>query len=93
MNVLGLTCQQEPVRVVADEDNCRKKIPYLATPDDTISETYGFPPEEVSLVDENKKPLATTLLRCFPKVGVFSLRDRKWGKCRKNVLSSLWLIF
>ena len=43
------------------------------------SQDYGFPEEEESLVDEDQKPFDTTLLRCFPELGVFSLRDRQWG--------------
>ena len=31
-------------------------------------------------MDHEGQPLEDTLLRCFPEVGVFSLRDKEWGK-------------
>ena len=75
---------QEPIRVIVDEDTYRRKNPYQATPFDKTSQTYGFPAEQASLVDEKNDPLDTTLLRCFPELGVFSLRDRQWGKLGKQ---------
>ena len=44
------------------------------------SQDYGFPKGEEDLVDHDDQPLEETLLRCFPEVGVFSLRDKKRGK-------------
>ena len=71
---------QEPVRVIVDEDTYRRKAPYEAPLVEKDSAGYGFPAEEESLLDEYGSPLDTTLLRCFPELGVFSLRDRQWGK-------------
>ena len=45
------------------------------------SQDYGFPEGEEDLVDQEGQPFEGTLLRCFPEVGVFSLRDKEWGQC------------
>ena len=50
------------------------------------SKDYGFPEGEEDLVDQDGQPLEDTLLRCFPEVGVFSMRDKQWGKCSKSSL-------
>ena len=71
---------QEAVRVVVDEDAYRKRYPYRGVPNDKLSEMYGFPIEDTNLVDENDQPTDMTCLRCFPELGVFSLRDRVWGR-------------
>ena len=68
------------MRVVIDEDTYRRKNPSAATNVVTPSQDYGFPEEEESLVGEDQRPFDTTLLRCFPELGVFSLRDRQWGE-------------
>ena len=71
---------QEAVRVVVDEDAYRKKHPYRGVANDKLSETYGFPVEDSNLVDESGQPTNMTFLRCFPELGVFSLRHRRWGE-------------
>lgn len=80
---------QEPVRVIVDEDTYRRKAPYEAPLVEKDSAGYGFPAEEESLLDEYGSPLDTTLLRCFPELGVFSLRDRQWGKQKGQTLPTL----
>ncbi|KAI4164164.1 MAG: hypothetical protein LQ342_002128 [Letrouitia transgressa] len=69
----------EPVRVVVDEETYYRKNPRKSSLAEKPSEDYGLPDEEETLVDENHQPLDTTLLRCFPELGVFSLRDRQWA--------------
>ena len=59
-----------------------KLIPDVET-NEGPSRDYGFPEGEEDLLDDDGQPLDTTLLRCFPEVGVFSLRDKAWGKCTK----------
>ena len=50
------------------------------------SKDYGFPEGEEDLVDHEGQPLEDTLLRCFPEVGVFSMRDKEWGKYSTYIL-------
>ena len=76
------------MRVVVDEDTYWRKNPTrtkLVIEDPSLSiedpsKDYGFPEEERSLVDKDGKPRNRTLVRCWPAVGVFSLRDKEWGK-------------
>ena len=68
------------MRVMIDEDTYRRKNPSAATNVTGPPQDYGFPDEEEPLVGEDQRPLDTTLLRCFPELGVFSLRDRQWGE-------------
>lgn len=82
---------QEPVRVVIDEDTYRRRTPSITTNFESPSQDYGFPDEE-NLVNEDQKPFDTTLLRCFPELGVFSLRDRQWGKYEPGLFLAFFLI-
>lgn len=72
--------QQEPVRVVVDEGTYWQKHPPPIEEDFDPSADYGFPKGEEDLLDPEGQPRDTTLLRCFPEVGVFSLRNKEWGK-------------
>ena len=65
---------------MVDEDTYWRKNPASAIINEGTSQDYGFPEGEESLYDQEDKPRETTLLRCFPEVGVFSLRDKEWGK-------------
>ena len=72
--------RQEPVRVVVDEETYWRRYPPTAEKNDDPSKDYGFPKGEEELLDEKRQPLPSTLLRCFPEVGVFSLRNKEWGE-------------
>ena len=50
-----------------------------APPSHHPSRDCGFPQGEEKLVDHNGQPLEDTLLRCFSRVGVFSMRDKEWA--------------
>ena len=76
--------RQEPVRVVVDEDTYWRKYPSSESTNESPAQDYGFPEGEEELLDHEGKPLDDTLLRCFPEVGVFSLRDEEWGECRQD---------
>src|SRR6266536_564550 len=71
--------QDEPIRVVVDQHTywrtCGVDVPRMEDP----SEEYGFPEGEDSLEDESGYPLERALVCCFPRVGVYSLRDREWA--------------
>ncbi|KAL9074350.1 MAG: hypothetical protein Q9161_002336 [Pseudevernia consocians] len=71
--------KDEPVRVVVDEDTYWRKYPPSVETNDGPSRDYGFPEGEEELVDHDGQPLEATLLRCFPEVGVFSMRDKEWA--------------
>ena len=71
--------KDEPVRVVVDEDTYWRKYPPSEEINEGPSRDYGFPQGEEKLVDLDGQPLEDTLLRCFPRVGVFSLRDKEWA--------------
>lgn len=64
---------------MVDEETYWRKTPANAIINEGTSQDYGFAEGEESLCDQEGKPLETTLLRCFPEVGVFSLRDKEWG--------------
>lgn len=70
--------RDEPVRVVVDQETYWQKYgtasPDLLNP----SEEYGFPEGEDSLEDAQGNALERALACCYPKVGVFSLRDKQW---------------
>lgn len=71
--------KDEPVRVVVDEETYWRKYPPSAETNEGPSKDYGFPEGEEDLVDHEGQPFEETLLRCFPEVGVFSLRDKEWA--------------
>ena len=62
-----------------DDATYWKKFPVKEIWTQDAAQDYGFPENEESLVDNDGGPLDTTLLRCFPKIGVFSLRNKDWG--------------
>ncbi|KAL9124662.1 MAG: hypothetical protein Q9217_006030 [Psora testacea] len=71
--------KDEPVRVVVDEGTYWRRHPPRVEKSEDPSQDYGFPMDEEDLVDSEEKPLNTTFLRCFPEVGVFSLRNKEWA--------------
>jgi len=71
--------QDEPIRVVVDQQTYWRTMGVEAPRTEDPSEEYGFPEGEDSLEDENGKPLERALVCCFPRVGVYSLRDREWA--------------
>lgn len=77
--------KDEPIRVVVDQDTFWQKQGIEAPLEDP-SEEYGFPEGEESLEDENGIPLERALRCCYPKVGVFSLRDKEWKAVRVDDL-------
>ena len=64
---------------MVDEETYWKKYPPKDKKHDDPSKDYGFPQGEEDLLDDEGHPLDTTLLRCFPEIGVFSLRNQEWG--------------
>ena len=71
--------KDEPVRVVVDEETYWRKNPARYSKDDLPSQDFGFPEGEEALVDETGQPLDDTFARCFPRVGVYSMRDKSWS--------------
>ena len=65
---------------MVDEGTYWKRHPPRVEKGEDPSQDYGFPKDEEGLVDSEERPLDTTFLRCFPEVGVFSLRNKEWGK-------------
>jgi AAA+ superfamily predicted ATPase len=78
--------KDEPIRVVVDQDTYWKKKGTDGPQHDDPSEEYGFPDGEERLEDEHGKPLERALVCCYPKVGVFSLRDKEWASVRVDHL-------
>lgn len=81
VSLISFNSKQEPVRVVVDEITYWRQAPprsklILEDP----SKDYGFPEDEVALLNSDGTPRDRTLVRCYPAVGVFSLRDKAWGK-------------
>ena len=70
--------KDEPVRVVVDEETYWRKHPARYSKDDLPSQEFGFPEGEETLVDETGQPFDDTFARCFPRVGVYSIRDKCW---------------
>ena len=64
---------------MVDEGTYWQKQPARVQNNIDPSQDYGFPKGEENLVDHEGRPLDTTFLRCFPEVGVFSLRNKEWG--------------
>ena len=64
---------------MVDEGTYWRKNPSTAEESEDPSQDYGFPSGEEDLTDSQGQPLDTTFLRCFPEVGVFSLRNKDWG--------------
>ena len=71
--------KDEPVRVVVDEETYWRKNPARYSKDDLPSQDFGFPEGEEALVDETGQPFHNTFARCFPRVGVYSMRDKCWS--------------
>jgi AAA+ superfamily predicted ATPase len=79
--------KDEPIRVVVDHQNAywhRQATVEPRQPDP--SEEYGFPEGEEYLEDERGNALERALVCCYPKVGVFSLRDKEWASVRVDDL-------
>ena len=72
--------QQEGVRVIVDDPTYCRKNPERSLIADDTAQDYGFPESEEPLTDNEGNPYDKTLLRCFPKIGVFSLRNKDWGE-------------
>ena len=71
--------KDEPVRVVVDEETYWRKNPARYSKADLPSQDFGFPEGEEALVDETGQPFHDTFARCFPRVGVYSMRDKSWS--------------
>ena len=71
--------KDEPVRVVVDEETYLRKNPARYSKADLPSQDFGFPEGEEALVDETGQPFDDTFARCFPRVGVYSMRDKSWS--------------
>ena len=71
--------KDEPVRVVVDEETYWRKNPARYSKADLPSQDFGFPEGEEALVDETGEPFHDTFARCFPRVGVYSMRDKSWS--------------
>jgi AAA+ superfamily predicted ATPase len=78
--------KDEPIRVVVDQDTYWQKQGTAGPRHDDPSEEYGFPEGEESLEDEHGNALERALVCCYPKVGVFSLRDKEWASVRVDHL-------
>lgn len=83
---------QEPIRVVVDQDTYYRQSGIDMPRNEDPSEEYGFPTGEESLEDDNGKPLERALVCCFPRVGVYSLRDKEWGKPSEHDEVWSWLM-
>jgi hypothetical protein len=70
--------KDEPIRVVVDQHTYWRTVGVETRTEDP-SEEYGFPAGEESLEDESGNPLERALVCCYPRVGVYSLRDREWA--------------
>ena len=66
--------------MVVDQETYWRKVGVSLQRNEDPSEEYGFPAGEESLEDETGYPLERALICCYPRVGVFSLRDKEWGK-------------
>ena len=71
--------KDEPVRVVVDEETYWRKNRARYSKADLPSQDFGFPEGEEALVDETGEPFHDTFARCFPRVGVYSMRDKSWS--------------
>ena len=78
--------KDEPIRVVVDQDTYWQKQGTTGLGRDDPSEEYGFPEGEESLEDEHGNALERALVCCYPKVGVFALRDKEWASVRVDDL-------
>jgi AAA+ superfamily predicted ATPase len=78
--------KDEPIRVVVDQDTYWQMQGTTGLGRDDPSEEYGFPEGEESLEDEHGNALERALVCCYPKVGVFALRDKEWASVRVDDL-------
>ncbi|ERF69933.1 hypothetical protein EPUS_05477 [Endocarpon pusillum Z07020] len=78
--------KDEPIRVIVDQDTYWRKHGIEAPRNDDPSEEYGFPKGEDLLEDSEGHPLQRALVCCYPKVGIFSMRDKEWASVRVDDL-------